>query len=107
MINTVFQLVETNIQYETTGANGSVDIFTDLDGNWATATNVALPATSNGPATLRKELGNKLGTSVTVRFNSGSGTSVLPREMSIKMRRIGLYLGANQSWSTGRIPINI
>lgn len=108
MVNTVFEMVEAIVDYEAVTADATVNVYTDLDSAWATATAITC-AVSATPTTTRKDMANKPATGFKVDFVCPNTANAVfkPRNMHIKVRKIGLYLKANQTWSTGEIPINI
>lgn len=107
MVNTVFDFKEATISYEASGSQGSVAIFTDMP-SWGNRQTLALPVTTGGKAPVSAAV-NFSGIHYRVQFTAGAGaTDVLkPYEMSLKVRRIGLYLQAGQVWSSGDIAVNI
>jgi hypothetical protein len=101
-------MVEAVVDYEAVTAAATVNVYTDLDGAWVTATAISCPA-STTPATVRATMANKPATGFKVDFVCPNTSNAVfkPRNMNIKVRKIGLYLTQNQTWSTGEIPINI
>lgn len=107
MVNTVFEFKEASVSYEASGSAGTVDIYTDMP-SWASRQTISLPVTTGGKTPVVTAL-NFTGIHYRVKFTGGAGTSdwLKPYEMSVKVRRLGLYLPAGASWSTGDIALGV
>lgn len=107
MVNTVFEFKEASVSYEASGTAGSVNIYTDMP-SWGSRQTISLPVTTGGRTPVVTPL-NFTGIHYRVGFTAGGGTSdtLKPYEMSLKVRRIGLYLKAGEAWSTGDIAVGI
>lgn len=108
LVNSVFEFKSLETNYEASGSAGAVDVYTDMNGAWATSTNGTLATTSSGPATVSLDLGSVKGTAFEVKYTAGASTATLiPRSATLKVRRIGLYLAGGGTWSTKRTTLNV
>jgi hypothetical protein len=107
VVNTVFEFKEASVSYEASGSAGTVNIYTDMP-SWGSRQTVSLPVTTGGKTPVVTAL-NFSGIHYRVGFTAGGGTSdvLKPYEMSLKVKRIGLYLKAGDSWQTGDIAVSI